>query len=91
MLVFKKLWSISQEKNWKLQKISNEKRKLEQMQKPTKVQLEEMIDNKMNSKIESTLPNEVRTILDRSFKSQSFVPRNYQRYSSSTTVNSNET
>ena len=32
LLVFKKLWSISQEKNWKLQKESNEKRKLEHMQ-----------------------------------------------------------
>ena len=91
LLVFKKVWSISQEKNWKLQKISNKKRKLEQMQKPTEVQLEEMIDDKMNSKIESTLPKEVRTILDRSFKSQSFVPHNYQRNSSSTNTNSNET
>ena len=45
----------------------------------------------MNSKIESTLPKEVRTILDRSFKSQSFVPHNYQRNSSSTNANSNET
>ena len=65
--------------------------KLEQMQKPTKNQLEEMIDDKVNSKIESTIPNEVRTILDRSLKSQSFITHNLPKSASATTINSNET
>ena len=43
LLIFKKLWSISQEENWKKQKESNEKRKLEQLQKPIEVQLDERI------------------------------------------------
>ena len=40
-LIFKKLWAIAQEANWNKQKQSLEKRKLEQMQKPTSVQLNE--------------------------------------------------
>ena len=45
-LIFKKLWSISQEANWIKQKQSTEKRKLEQMQKPTSVQLDEKVEEK---------------------------------------------
>ena len=73
LLIFKKLWSISQEENWKKQKESNEKRKLEQLQKPTEVQLDERIEDKVIAKIESAVPNEVRTILARSLKPQAFI------------------
>ena len=63
LLIFKKLWSISQENNYKKQKEANEKRKLEQFQKPTEVQLDEKIEDKVNAKIDSTVPHEVQTIL----------------------------
>ena len=45
------------------QRESNEKRKIEQLQKPTEVQLDEQIEVMVNAKIESTVPNELRTIL----------------------------
>ena len=46
-LIFKKLWSISQEAK---QKQSTEKRKLEQMQKPTSVQLDEKVEELCSKK-----------------------------------------
>ena len=70
-LIFKKLWTISQEANWIKQKQSTEKRKLEQMQKPTSVQLDEKVEELLNEKMDSTLPNEVRSILTGSIKSSS--------------------
>jgi len=73
LLIFKKLWSISQESNYKKQKEANEKRKLEQFQKPTEVQLDEKIEDKVNAKIDSTVPYEVQTILARSLNQNDFV------------------
>ena len=81
-LIFKKLWSISQEANWIKQKQSSEKRKLEQMKKPTSVQLDEKVEELLNKKMDSTLPNEVRSILTGSIKASSFKSRkSYARYS----------
>ena len=88
---FKKLWSISQEENWKKQKEANKKRKLEQLQKPTEVQLDKRIEDKVNAKIDSTVPNELRTILARSLKHQSFIQRDASKKASATKTNSNET
>ena len=59
LLIFKKLWFSAQEQNWNKQKVNNEKRKLEKLQKPTEFQLNEAISNKVNAKIDSTIPNEV--------------------------------
>ena len=91
LLIFKKLWSISQETNYRKQKEANEKRKLEQFQKPTEVQLDEKIEDKVNAKIDSTVPYEVQTILARSLKPQSFIQHDASRKSSASRTNSNET
>ena len=56
-LIFKKLWTIAQEVNWNKQKENSEKRKLEQMQKPTSVQLDEKVEDVVNDKMDSTVPN----------------------------------
>ena len=81
-LIFKKLWSISQEANWIKQKQTAEKRKLEQMQKPTSVQLDEKVEELMNEKMDSTIPNEVRNILAGHIKPSSFKSRkSYEKYS----------
>ena len=81
-LIFKKLWSISQEANWNKQKQTSEKRKLEQMQKPTSVQLDEKVEELMNEKMDSTIPNEVRNILVGHIKPSSFKSRkSYEKYS----------
>ena len=73
------------------QKLSNEKRKLEQLQKPTEVQLDERIEDKMNAKIDSTVPYEVQTILARSLKPQSCIQHDASKKSSASKTNSNET
>ena len=93
LLIFKKLWFSAQEQNWNKQKVKNEKRKLEKLQKPTEVQLDEAISDKVNAKIDSTVPNEVRTILAKSLRHQSFISNKFQKkYSASTSdANSNET
>jgi hypothetical protein len=70
-LIFKKLWSISQGAKWNKQKQTAEKRKLEQMQKPTSVQLDEKVEQLMNKKMDSTIPNEVRNILAGHIKTSS--------------------
>ena len=44
-----KNWAISQEVNWTEQKKSTEKLKLEQLKKATEVQLEEKMNDKVNS------------------------------------------
>ena len=59
LLIFKKLWFSAQEQNWTKQKVTNEKRKLVKMQKPTKVQLEETISEKLSAEIGSAVPNKV--------------------------------
>jgi hypothetical protein len=59
LLIFKKLWFSAQEQNWTKQKVINEKRKLVNMQKPTEVQLDETISEKVSAEIGSTVPNEV--------------------------------
>ena len=41
------------------QKDANEKRKLEQLKKPTEVQLNKQIEDKVNAKIDSNVPNKV--------------------------------
>ena len=61
--IFKKLWFSAQEQNWTKQRVNNEKRKLAKMQKPTKVQLEEAMSEKVSAETGSTVPNEVRSIL----------------------------
>ena len=58
-----KLRFSAKEQNWKKQKENNAKRKLEQLQKPNEVQLDEVISDKVNAKIDSTVPNEVQTIM----------------------------
>ena len=58
-LIFKKLWAIAQEENWIKQKRNQEKRKLDQMQKPTSVQLDEKVDELVTEKMDSTIPKEV--------------------------------
>jgi hypothetical protein len=63
LLIFKKLWFSAQEQNWTKQKVINEKRKLVNMQKPTEVQLDETISEKVSAEIGSTVPNEVQSIL----------------------------
>ena len=65
--------------NWKKQKESNEKRKSEQPQKPTKVQLDEEIEVKVNAKIDGTVPNEVRTIMAKSLRRTSFISSKIQK------------
>ena len=62
-LIFKKLWAIAQEANWNKQKQSLEKRKLEQVQKPTSVQLNEKVEELVNEKMDSTVPKELQNIL----------------------------
>ena len=56
-----------------LEKGNNEKRKLKTLQKPIEVQLNEAICDKVNAKIDSTVPNEMRTILAKSLRHQSFL------------------
>ena len=46
LLIVKKLWFSAQEQDWNKQKVNKEKRKLEKLQKPTKVQLDEAITDK---------------------------------------------
>ena len=91
LLIFKKLWSISQENNYRKQKEANEKRKLEQFQKPTEVQLDEKIEDKVNAKIDSTVPHEVHSILARALKPQSFIQHDASKKPSASRTNSNET
>ena len=74
-----KLWFSAQEQNWKKQKEYNEKRKLEQLQKPTEVQLDKTICDKVNAKIDSTVPNKVQTILAKSLRQQSFISNTFQK------------
>ena len=80
-LIFKKLWAIAQEENWIKQKRNQEKRKLDQMQKPTSVQLDEKVDELVTEKMDSTIPKEVRNILVGSIKSDAFksskIPKKY--------------
>ena len=71
-LIFKKLWTIAQEVNWNKQKENSEKQKLEQMQKPTSVQLDEKVEDVVNDKMDSTVPNEVRTISASTIKPSAF-------------------
>ena len=52
----------------KLQK----KSKLEDLQKTTTVQLDEKVNEKANTKMESTIPNVVRSILVQSLKPNAF-------------------
>ena len=73
LLIFKKLWFSAQEQNWTKQKVTNEKRKLAKMQKPTEVQLDETISEKVVAEIGSTVPNEVRSILAKTLTRKSFV------------------
>jgi len=89
-LIFKKLWAIAQEANWNKQKQSLEKRKLEQMQKPTSVQLNEKVEELVNEKMDSTVPNEVRNILASSIKSDAFKSSVFPKKYSKKTYN-NET
>ena len=68
-----KHWFSAQEQNWTKQKVINEKRKLAQMQKPTEVQLDEAISEKVSAEIGSTVPNEVRSILAKTLTRKSFI------------------
>ena len=63
LLMFKKLWSICT--RTKLEKTASNQWQKEAwaITKPTKVQLDEQIDVMVNAKIDSTVPNEVWTIL----------------------------
>ena len=92
-LIFKKLWFFAQEQNWSKQKVNNKKRKLEKLQKPTEVQLDEAITDKVNAKIDSTVPNEVQTILAKTLTRKLFVSSKVQKQYSEAKydVNSNET
>ena len=67
------------------------KSKLEQLQKPTEVQLYEWIENKVNTKIDSTVPDKVQTILAQLLKTQSFIQHDASKKSSASKINSNET
>ena len=82
-LIFKKLWAIAQEANWNKQKQNQEKRKLEQMQKPTSVQLDEKVEELVTERMDSTVPKEVRNILVGSIKSDAFksskFPKKYSK------------
>ena len=60
-LIFKKLWAIAQEENWNKQKRNEEKKKLEQMQKSTSVQLDEKVEELVTKKMDSTVPKECET------------------------------
>ena len=81
-LIFKKLWAIAQEANWMKQKQNQEKRKLEQMQKPTSVQLDEKVEELVTEKMDSTVPKEVRNILVGSIRSDAFKSSKFpKRYS----------
>jgi hypothetical protein len=89
-LIFKKLWTIAQEVNWNKQKENSEKRKLEQMQKPTSVQLDEKVEDVVNDKMDSIVPNEVRTILASSIKPSAFKSSRFSdKYAKK--ANNNET
>ena len=80
-LIFKKLWAIAQEENWNKQKRNWEKIKLEQMQKPTSVQLDEKVDELVTEKMDSTIPKEGRNILVGSIKHDAFksIPKKYPK------------
>ena len=70
--------------------MKNEKRKLEQMQKPTSVQLDEKVEDVVNDKMDSTVPNEVRTILASSIKPSAFKSSRFlDKYAKK--ANNNET
>ena len=77
------MWAIAQEENWNKQKHNQEKRKLEQMQKPTSVQLDEKVDELVTEKMDSTVPKEVRNILAGSIKHNAFkasrFPKKYSK------------
>ena len=93
LLIFKKLRVSAQEQNWTKQKVNNEKRKLAKMQKPTEVQLNEAISKKVSAEIESTVPDEVRTILAKTLRGKLFVSSKVQKKYSEEKfeANSNET
>ena len=79
LLIFKKLWFSAQEQNWTKQKVTNEKRLPDRLQKPTEVLLDEAITDKVNAKIDSTVPYKVRTVLAKTLKRDSFVSKRFKK------------
>ena len=68
-------------------------KKLEQLQNPPEVQLDEVISDKVSAKIDSTVPNEMRKILAKLLSHQLFITSKFQKkYSAlNSDANSHET